>query len=1327
MLFSKYMGYTIVKKSEDGKDKFIAERVSRYDIFDQQKKYQPFARGRFDGDFRNKITNLEYIQRQFVEWLQEMTQQSRKFSPFNLKTDDVFNFVKGNVSLFIKKHATYKNWAKVDNELNRQITKIDKSLENEKKFIELFYRATEELINQTSTNKGSEGDKYIFRLQNEGDFGLLNTIEHWDVSDIYGEKQRNAIKSSNKESENQPTSIPSPFARIALVKTAFAEVVAYGDGALRAYQKIVSDTLDVAEIFFTFDKWKDKIEIIKWDKVEDLKQLSEHKHFHKTLTVFLKNDAESYNFDEMKCLYILKFKATGEMIGATSPCTLFFSTANKLVDENGDFFIGTGKDKKTFGTIELSNNHRAFAEIYPLHKRSWDFQKYLYTWIKAKNKNWDNGNTPVSIYNEFVKYLNSEKELSGRIEEIDNLIDNFEDYDIFPAETPVEVCGNRLHKLRGFINVESLTVSDLMEDKIISLPYAIDSASFFDGNLINGKCYLLPLKEKFFELPESRDLKKQIRIEGGESTVNVILELSNNGSLKKFEKVYKRSEMTLVELSDYDCSIFPNVKFQEEKNAFYRVGLYLPYSAKEIESNIDFYQGTNKIILGEVDSIIRNINDSENVICKIYSLNQRTFDRMRVKIGDATGVLIPTLPEKQPNVVFTFAVDFGTTNTHIEYKTNIDNTIRPFDIKENEKQIQFLHGKIDENILVSDIDFIPKTIGQDKGFKFPVRTALSLSRNRERSQTILPFVQSNMIIPYEKRVVPKYNEVFTQLKWDSTEDEMGYYIDSLCFMLRNKVVLNDGNLSETKIVWFYPLSMAGSRSTVIRNKWKLAYLKYFLGISATSIHDLEINQNEILERNLIELPESIAPFLYYKYDRSYKDVINNLVSIDIGGGTTDIVFVEDGNTKYVTSFRFAADSVFGLGEQITSVVSKYQSDIENIILDENRSGGAKYNYLFDNIYRGIIGDTEKGDIASFFFALKNHERLQNIENDRIDFNAMLTRDSDQKLIFVLFYSAIIYHTAQIMKAKKMELPRHIAFSGNGSRIINIIGDKKVLAELSKCIFEKVYEKKYGNSGLDIIQNTKNPKELTCKGGIKAADKNYDQGHFEPLVLWGIDNDTFITDNDTYSSVDIKYSVTETSKKVKEFTEYVVNELVYEKYTEDVVLETFAKVLNINQQALKIAKDILKREDDLVNFTRNGIKNKIDSIGNVSNIKIEETFFFYPITSLLNVISKESSEIENSSNSNNRFFRTKNGNILNEELNNSTDASFRVFNIRNNEADFEYCGGLVNPDYFDGVCIFENNPANIPEKTRINTVKHGIVKKDNNNNWVVDEPAIIKFI
>ena len=169
----------------------------------------------------------------------------------------------------------------------------------------------------------------IFRLQNEGDYGLVNTIEHWGVSDMYGEKQRNAIKSSNENSENQPTSIPSPFARIALVKTAFAEVAAYGDRALHAYKKIVSDSLDVAEIFFTYAKWQNKIEIVKWDKDTDLPKLqARHKILYKTLKTFLESDAVAYNLHKMKCIYILKYKPTGEMIGNFA--MLVFSSATNL-------------------------------------------------------------------------------------------------------------------------------------------------------------------------------------------------------------------------------------------------------------------------------------------------------------------------------------------------------------------------------------------------------------------------------------------------------------------------------------------------------------------------------------------------------------------------------------------------------------------------------------------------------------------------------------------------------------------------------------------------------------------------------------------------------------------------------------------------------------------------------------------------------------------------------------------------------------------------------------------------------------------------------------
>jgi hypothetical protein len=1073
---------------------------------------------------------------------------------------------------------------------------------------------------------------FVFRLQNGNEInehGLQNTLKHWDESCMFDDKQINAIESSNNNSPNQPTSIPSPFAQIALVKTAFSEVAIHGEDALASFQKIVSDSLDVAEIFFTFDKWKDEIEIIKWDKQTDLQELSKHKILHKTLETFLKDDAETFNFSKMQSIYILKHVNAGIMIGATSPCTLFFSSANNLVDKDGEFYNedikSENKAKTTFGKISLSNNHSAFSEIFQLHKRSWDFQKYLYTWLKLNNETRQIDDKPVSIFSEFEKYLNAQRSIPdlnnpNKLNLLDpkNLPNDFGIYDELRAPD-VNVLGKSLHKNKANNKtaISYLTTKDFLENKIIRLPYRIQNESFFDGNLneTSKYSYLLPIKDSFFKYYTIAELQKFIRINEVGTIVEVKLEIP---SLKQeIKKIYKESDSMVLFENGIDCMIFPNVKFTKQDDAFYRIGLFLPYTQKNKTENysVDFYSENNKIVSEK--PIIRNTNDAENPICKIYSLNQKIFDRIKISYENAGGILVPKLPEKGDAEDFTFAVDFGTTNTHIEYKTTTDNSIRPFDIHEGNKQIHFLQGKNEGNTLVADIDFIPELINEKEMFKFPIRTALSLAKNKENALKVFPFEYANIIIPFEKRQVPKYNRILTQLKWDSTEDEMGYFIDSLCFMLRNKVVLNGGNLSNTKIVWFYPLSMAGSRSKIISEKWKLAYSRYFLGFSVNSVDDLEESVKENIKKNIIELPESVAPFLCYKDDSKYKDTINNLVSIDIGGGTTDIVFIKDGkNTEYVTSFRFAANSIFGLGEDITSVVYKYQSDIERIIEQNDPQ------FKLRNILKSITGSAS-GDIASFFFSLSDNEMLKNVD---INFNSMLKRDNDQKLVFVLFYAAIIYHTAQIMKAKNLKLPRHITFSGNGSRIVNIVADKEILAELSKCIFENVFREKYGNSGLDIIQNTKNPKEVTCKGGIKAAEKDYIQTSFKPVVLWGIDDATFITDNNTYSSINIEDNVTRTNKQVKTFVDFVLDDLLNQKYTKGVVAETFIKTLNLNKRTLQIAKDICAKEEDFATFTRNGITRKIESINDTSSTQIEETFFFYPITSLLNTISNEINKI-----------------------------------------------------------------------------------------------------
>jgi hypothetical protein len=1049
----------------------------------------------------------------------------------------------------------------------------------------------------------NNGTKFVFRLQDGGNqqSNLQNTLKHWDLSLMYGDTEIDDIASSNENSEHEPTSIPSPFARIALAKTAFAEVAEHGAGALVAYQKIVSDTLDVAEIFFTFDKWKNDIDVIKWDKINDLKALEKHKILHKTLKTFLDNDAETYNFDRTNAIYILKHKATGKMIGATSPCTLFFSAANK-VNVN----------------VELSNGHKAFQSIFPLHQRSWDFQKYLYTWLKLNDEPRYTGNNPISIFNEFKKYLDAQKPLTNKIDEIDNhLPTTFDDYEELRAPD-VEVIGRKpLHRLRigaGGVATTYLTTKDLLDDKIIRLPYKIQTNGFFDGNLNETSVYsyLLPVKDNFFKKWTAKDLQKWIRINETGTVVEVKLEIPN--LKQEIKKVYKESESILALESGFDCMLFPNIKFDREEDSFYRFGLFVPFTQKaDIKKySIDFYAGETKVTQDK--HFIRNTNDAENPICKTCSLSRKSFDRVKVGFNGVSGVVLPVLPDKGVTENFTIAVDFGTTNTHIEYKTTTDSTICPLDILEGNEQISFLLGKTESNTLVLDIDFIPALIGSSNGqFKFPVRTALSIAKNSEKSKKIYPFVQANLVVPYEKRQVPTYNSIKTQLKWDSTEDEMGYYIDSLCFVLRNKVALNGGNLAETKIVWFYPLSMAGSRSRIIKEKWNVAYAKYFLGFAVSGVDDLDDGAKEILKKNIIELPESVAPFLCYKEDIKYRDAINDLVSIDIGGGTTDIVFIKDGKqAEYVTSFRFAANSIFGLGDQITPVVSKYQSEIEQIIEQNDPQ------FKLRNILKSITGNAW-GDLASFFFSLSDNDMLKEVN---INFNSMLKKDNDQKLVFVLFYAAIIYHSAQIMKAKNLSLPRHIAFSGNGSRIVNIVGDKDVLAELSKLIFEKVFGQKYGNSVLDIIQNTKNPKEVTCKGGIKAADRDYEQQPFEPLVLLGIDGTTFAADADTYSSVKINDSVTKTNRIVKAFMDFVLDELLQQQYTKGVVKESFIKTLNLNQQTIQTAKTVLAKDSDLINFTRNGINNKIEKIRDTASTRIEETFFFYPIESLLRTISNE---------------------------------------------------------------------------------------------------------
>jgi hypothetical protein len=151
---------------EDETKTLIVNQLSRFLLFrnymeyvyEKERKYQPYAKKhQFDDRFCNNdtIKRLGNVQTYFYEWLQEFETQNRKFSPFNLTTRHAFDFVKGDINVVVPANwfskIRLKDWARVDDELNRQSSKIKlehlAKMPKEKHFMELFYCAVSELLN----------------------------------------------------------------------------------------------------------------------------------------------------------------------------------------------------------------------------------------------------------------------------------------------------------------------------------------------------------------------------------------------------------------------------------------------------------------------------------------------------------------------------------------------------------------------------------------------------------------------------------------------------------------------------------------------------------------------------------------------------------------------------------------------------------------------------------------------------------------------------------------------------------------------------------------------------------------------------------------------------------------------------------------------------------------------------------------------------------------------------------------------------------------------------------------------------------------------------
>ena len=1121
----------------------------------------------------------------------------------------------------------------------------------------------------------------VFRLHTQGTSGL-----DWFPVHQYNQSVINDINDPNGLTPKLAiTSIPSPFARIDLVKSAFEYVVrdinANGNDPRgnTIFHKLVAETLDVAELVFNYEMFKENLKIIAWDpdvEIQNLinSNLESHKLLGNTMKTFWDQDGKAYNFDKVKRLYIIKYN--NSIIGGTSPTTIFFPSPdipddlnimlgnNKLFDHVYDALYERDPEFIVF-LKQLFEMNQGFKILMP------DFYSYIninidylnvknnkaYNWIinQLQNSDIDTFDQHFNIINTGTHGDNIEvlgvpfrsKKLSPPSDS-DFIIKTDKFKGVKPlvlqngfAESLNYANGTTWKKefkvpekdehplkqriLPGLpVKYPYLTVGDFLEDYIIRLPYKLNNDDYFDGNLDlsafdDDVSYLLPLKKEFFDFFDADYLSEDIdhkgtkafeikRVAGGNVVVSLRIPIQK-GKYVEFKKRYSQENIENIGVQiehSVSVGIMPFIKVNDEHLNKYIVQTVYQNLSNNINFSLKIYDKENNTFSTE-----EKLRTDSTLVSKYYDING-SIDHIQVLTANVAGVLLPKFKHvRYPGAEsYTYAIDFGTTNTHIEY-INSKGERKPFEINKDDF---FYRNTIDLFNTPSRFlnyaqlirrESLPNEINNNSGYNaFPIRTALNHNQSLDFTQSVKAFTDANISFFYGIEYWPSYEDVYTNLKWSNwgggvvnpDKIRVEKFLESLLILIRIKTMQHNGDLNKVKIKWLYPSSMLPGRRNSLANLWNKLTQEW---ISS--------------DVNVISYSESIAPFYYFKDQLGVLAAAYPVASVDIGGETTDVVVYENDTPTFISSFRFASNSLFGDGYGGTPAtngfVKKYKNEFENVLKNND------VDFEFNGILEGIINKQSSNDVINFFFSLENIKSLEKIK-ERINFDNILNQDNDLKIVFLLYYTSIIYHVAKLMKMAGRAMPKYVTFSGNGSKVIYIIEGEKIvdfryLTKLTQIIFNKVYGT---NNRYDIeIKMPKEPKTITCTGCL--LDKQDPISNVEDMMRYIINNELRDRKNAiTYKQIQNDNNFE--SAALKEYKEFIK---FFFKLNSEM---SFQNYFNVPANKLDFYKNILLKDDNLPNYFKEGLNRKTSELGGDLTQPLEETNFFYILNGILFKLKKE---------------------------------------------------------------------------------------------------------
>lgn len=1156
----------------------------------------------------------------------------------------------------------------------------------------------------------------------------------WDKSNQFSTSDVNDIKVFTARNDKSLNAIPSPLARIHLFEAAFdlldKDELNNTNFSGDTYKKIVSDCFDVFELIYNWNnhiREKKQLTIVKWNReheIEILKKSSlRHKLLGETLEVFL-NQESFENFSD-----ILILKLNNQVVAGSSPFTGFFTTPNDLSSLN------------FYNPLSRRNY---FSKIVPFKERKPEIKKFIYDFFDKSNLR---RLSSTQIIRNYLSKYRSEIE--------QNLL--------LPLE-PINSSYNQLFN-ETLKSSSRKSEFDYFEKNLIKINYRINDECFCVPIFVSERSkdrkhdYLLPLTTTFFEDFQPEDISSLVTVnEIDDKTVEVSIRNNNQKFAKKYqvEKIFEE-DGEIIELDKshsikINLGIFPffKVKGDTPFNDFYKV-MFACQDNNYRYSNGDFQLsfGINKTIITPptTNNYITSLDhrtilerDRHSAGSTYYSLKGRNgtsvcFDFIQIKLPSLSGseIKCTVVPKWKSKVLGTkqidYAIDFGTTTTFIAYTEDPKHENKPepfsFDINplKNEKDIptEFLHKpkkKGDqynwiacyeeaslpdflESLEIQKQEFLPSLLNKEK-YSLPFRTVTYEKDSILENQKNL-FANANISFIYGKQDnnATHINQHYvSNLKWNvktdkSYEESIEIFVEEIFLFLRLKALMHDADPRKSRIAWFSPLSFTPDAQKGYKKIWEKKY-------------------NDIIKGDVAQLSnitESEAPFYFYSKEAKIEDP-SSVLTLDIGGGTTDIMYVKNNRPSLCTSVHFGANILWGNG------FNEFKNAKDNGIYQSLRQTiiSRVAPTTLKNLNETFVHDSSpfgSDEIINFWIS----------NDDKTDVIRELDKGA-YRLTYMLHLSALIYHSYKLLNYQGQPLPTCIIFSGNGSKYLDLIQSKDYIENICGYIGKKVFSQSAKNP--QIILPKENRKEATCYGGLYQPfnqSKAYQSVNY--LGFEKRDEQTFSKYSEINHQKDLVFA--NLANSFSEFIDCFFG-------MNDISELSFRMNFGIEANLSAIKNYLLSKAIENLEV---GYEKRKKNVGD--DDPVTDSLFFYPLMGLLHKINKLSKEEVNEFIPKAKLYAVSSDGVNGFSIDKLTPDKKpdSIFSITIDE-EHPDLGELTIigessvhkralssiEGYLKPVCEWKEYPST-PNQL-INVIKCGTVEKKNNS-WTVKEKIQIEFI